>query len=211
MPRLPRRDRASRPQVRINRRPQDKLVARAAQEAAEQTAKDQRLNLKIAGLVAILSVPALAVSLLSLYLQVQNENEAGQKEAARVNWSIVWSKDKKKVAGVAIENRSLNPASLTTLIMKDDKGKEVHRYVFDYITPCTREVYTYPPRATEAIEELDAPGTASLYFVDSTGKLWRNDDFAPREIHHDFVANDGINIIKKYEIPYTTEELQACG
>ncbi|MFF4523442.1 hypothetical protein [Streptomyces bluensis] len=211
MPRLSRRDRALRPKVRVNRRPQDKLGVRAAQEAAEQTARDQRLNLKIAGLVAILSVPALVISLYGLYLQIQNDNETGQKEAARVNWSLAWSNNQKKVTGVVVENRSLNPASLTTLVMMDPDGNEIHRYFFDYITPCTRETYTYPSNAKEAIKEWDRPGMTRLYFVDSTGKLWRNEDFAPQEVHHDFVADTGEEMIDKYDMKYKTEELQACG
>ncbi|MFG2556982.1 hypothetical protein [Streptomyces sp. NPDC048581] len=205
-----RRNRAAKQKVRINRRPQDEFTEHVAQAAAEQAARDQRLNLKIAAFVALLSAPALIISLFSLYFQVQNDNEAGKKEAARVNWSVEWNEDKTKATAVVIENRSLNPASLTTLVLKDERGRAVQHYLFDYITPCTRETYRLPPNAIEAINEFNEPGPTSLYFVDSLGRVWRNDDSTVQEVNG-FLDDEGKDIISEYDIRYETEELQACA
>ncbi|MEU9699540.1 hypothetical protein [Streptomyces sp. NPDC047981] len=205
------RSRAPRQKVRINRRPQDDFTERVTQAAAKQTVKDQRLNLRIAALVAILSVPSLLISLGGLYLQKQNEDESGTKEAARINWSLKTAPDNITVTGIAIENRSLNPASDVTLINRDGNGGEVHRYVFDYIPPCTRKTYTFPKGSTEVVEEFDRPGWVSLYFVDSLGKAWVNDGYVPEEANHDFAADDGKNVIEKFKIRYRSDELDACG
>lgn len=203
MPSRPRRANRHLPRHAQLRRA-ERALNRESRQEARATSRREKFNTLFTALAVLLSLPALAVSLLTYIDQRETEQTSDVKEAARINaW---WAVDKKGTGNFVVVNRTLTGVTEVTFSMGTRQPKNLH---FGYVSGCTKAIIAVSGDTDDI--EVATNERFEFSFYNTLGETWVSEASGLRKTNNPYLLRYGSDLDEERKINYKEESLDSCS